>query len=343
MEKPKLLLTGYRAYGDWIYTSPVLPFLFEKYYVFCDMNLKGEHLFFDDPRFAGKAIFIFEDKPVEQFARLAEERKIKMREQVKPDFEIDLIGTLEGACIARREQQEYNRPVGDRRVIYGSNGFYDAIFKRCGVELPLALNLEGLWIPRELEEWGLKWRAQLGDKFAVTIATNGSSIHKVFRNWRSLVDRILEKYDDAIVYLSGDDEKSLSAYKHERVRVLSHKSVPFKQAMYMMKYMDLVIGPETGLLVAAGMWGTPKMMLMSASSVWQANQYTRNDFSFQLPVPCSPCHLSVFELADCENVAKDGLEAMPLCVKRFPIDMIMDRVNYIYHGVRKTHKELVNV
>lgn len=335
MSKPKLLLTAYRAYGDFIYSSPVLPYLFEKYDVFCDMNLKGDHLFHDDPRFAGKAVFIFENKPTEEFDRLAAERRVAMREQVKPDVEIDLNGTLEGACIARREQPEYHRPVGDRRVIFGSNGFYDAVFKRCGVPLPDALDLEGLWFPPELLDWGVRFNRAHKDQFVVLIPIKGSSIHKNFRNWKEVVLDIVGAYPDALVYLTGDDKALAGDFTHPRVKMLFSDSMPIKQAVLLTKHVDMVIGPETGLLVAAGMWGTPKVMMTSASSVWQVAQYSRNDFSFQLPWPCSPCHLSVFNIGDCETPMNLEGEVIPSCVSWFPTDQIMRRVNYVHEHLRR--------
>lgn len=335
MSKPKLLLTGFRAYGDWIFTSAVLPYMFEKYDVYCDMNLKGDHLFHDDPRFTKKAVFIFEDKPLEDFERLSNERKIAMREQVKPDVEIDLSGTLEGACIARREQPESKLPVGDRRVVYGSNGFYDMIFKRCGIPLPDALNLEGLWFPDELIVWAEKWRQKHEGKFVIMIPIKGSSIHKHFRNWKEVVLDILGKYPEALIYLTGDEKDLVGDFTHPQVKMLFSDRVPMKQMVLLTKYVDMMIGPETGLMVAAGMWGTPKVMMMSASSVWQANQYQRNDFSFQLPWACSPCHLSVFEIGDCETPMEENGEKFPSCVHWFPTNQIMRRVDYVYEHLRR--------
>lgn len=335
LEKKKLLLTGYRAYGDWIYACPVLPYLFEKYDVYCDMNIKGDDLFHDDPRFKSKAVFVFENFPVEEYHDRALKRLDEMREQIKPDVEINLNGSLESACIARREQPEFNSPVGDRRVIFGSNGFYDAVFKKCGMELPNPLNLEGLYFPPELIKWAEEWRERNADKFVMIIPVKGSSVHKHFRNWKEVVTAILDKYGDAVIYLCGDDKSLIGDFTHERVRDLFYPRLPFKQAVLMTKYADMVVGPETGIMAAAGMWGTPKVMMTSASSVWQVAQYTRNDFSFQLPVPCSPCHLSVYEINDCENVVEDGQERIPACVRQFPVDMIMSRVEYVYKNLRK--------
>ncbi len=335
MPKPKLLLIAYRAYGDFIYSSPVLPYLFDKYDVYLETNCKGDDLFHDDPRFKQKAVFVFEQYPANEFSSRCEERFKLIRKQINPDVEINLNGTLEVACIARREQPEYHYPVGDRRVVFGSNAFYDAVFRRCGMETPNPLNLEGLYFPEEIATWAKQWREKHAGKFIVFVPIHGSSIHKVFRNWRNVVQRILDQYDDAFVYLIGDNKEKVSDFKHERVRGLFHPDLPFKQTVLMTKYADLVIGPETGIMVAAGMWGTPKIMVTSASSVWQVAQYTRNDFSFQAPVACSPCHLSVFDINDCQNVIEYKAERIPACVKEFSEEMILERTSFVYRNLRR--------
>jgi ADP-heptose:LPS heptosyltransferase len=335
VEKKKLLLVGYRAFGDWIYSCPVLPYLFEKYDVYGEMNFKGEELFHDDLRFKAKAYFYFESIPKEEYAQKAQERLDRVRDQVKPDVEINLNGSLEAACIARREQPEFNAPIGDRRVIFGSNGFYDSVFKRCGMETPNPINLEGLYYPPEIIKWAEDWREKNSDKFIIIMPVNGSSVHKRFRNWKEVATKILDTYQDSVIYLAGDNADVVKGFSHPRVRYLFWPSLPIKQTFLMTKYADMVIGPETGVMAAAGMWGTPKIMMTSASSVWQVAQYSRNDFSFQLPVACSPCPLSVYQIDDCENVIDADQERIPACVREFPVGMIMDRVDYVYRKLRK--------
>lgn len=333
MSKKKLLLTGYRAFGDWIYASAALPYLFDQYDVYCDMNLKGDSLFHDDPRFAEKAVFVFENQPPSEYARLISEREALMREQISPDAEINLNGTLEWACVARKEQEAFYYPVGSRRVVYGGNGFYDAIFDRCGMQTPNPLRLsEGLWFPPELEASARAWREKFKGRFIIIIPVSGSCIHKKFRNFVQVCEALLKKYDDALIYLCGDTKDF--GYSHDRVKCWFAENMPIKQVMLGIKHANLCIGPETGLMVAAGMWGTPKIMINSASSVWQTSQYQLNDFSFQAQMACSPCHLSVFEPTDCENIKQVGGEKIPACSIEFPLETILERAEYVYRNLQ---------
>lgn len=335
MDKPKLLLIGYRAYGDWIYTAPVLPLLFDKYDVYAEMNFKGEELFGDDPRFKEKNYFYFETVKPEEVNTIGDQREKDLIERIKPDKVINLNGTLELTCIARREQSEFFRPVGDRRVIFGGNGFYDAVFNRCELEVPNPLNLEGLYFQPDHIRWAQEWSWKNEGKFVIMLCMNGSSIHKKFWNWQNVVEALLDRYPEALIYLMGDDAKVVGDFKHDRVRPAFFPTLNFKQCVLMTKYVDVVIGPETGIMVAAGMHGTPKIMACSASSVWQTTQYQRNDFSFQLPVACSPCHLSVFEPEDCENIVEVENRKTPACVKFLPADLIIERCDYVYRHLRR--------
>jgi hypothetical protein len=101
-KKPKLLLIGWRAYGDWLYASPSLPQLFEKYDVHLETNTKGKDLFYDDPRFLSKSYFEVGRYPKEKQLQAAEERWAELERQIKPDKTINLWQSLEVECICER-------------------------------------------------------------------------------------------------------------------------------------------------------------------------------------------------------------------------------------------------
>lgn len=337
--KEKLLLIGYRAWGDWIYASPVIPILTEKYDVYLEINRKGHCLFGDDPRFKQIAVFAeFEGKAQDEYPDLFAKRWAEIREQVKPDVEINLNGTCEVTCIGERFQDEFYWPVGERRSWYGPNGFYDAVFRRCGISMDQPISLMGLYFDEEQEAHVKAWREKYKDNFVVILPIAGSTAQKIFHNYRDVAEAILDKYPDAVIYMAGDDACSDYVPQHERVKNICGNRLPFKQAVHMTKYADMVLGPETGLLAAAGMFGTPKVILATTSSVWQMTQYQKNDFSIQAPVPCSPCHRAIYFEADCETPVRDqdGKFQATACSKMFGVDNIMPRVDYVYRNLRKT-------
>jgi len=163
----------------------------------------------------------------------------------------------------------------------------------------------------------------------------GSCSHKVYPDMEKLSYKILDEYPSAHIYLTGEPALQEHAWEHDRIHHVFN--VPIKQVFLMTKYADLVIGPETGTMVAAGMWGTPKVQLCTASSVFQCTQYHKNDYSIQSNVKCSPCHRAMYNYEDCENMIKigrdyDGKELFyPACVFGFDINYILGVTEKVYN------------
>lgn len=336
--KKKLLLIAYRAIGDFIYTAPMLPYLFEKFDVHLECTEKVLSLVHDDPRFTSVTVFPYPQvSSMEERERLVQERWKHVRELVKADAELNLNGTLEAACIAEKWQDEFNWPVGERRVRYGVNGFYDAIWARLGTLVPRPFDTTGLYFTEKYEGWVKGWRKHHEGKFLVMIPMAGTTAQKKFYGAVDLARRIVDKYSDAVVFLTGDQTDE-APKDHDRIRVISSGSFPIKQVVLMAREVDMVIGPETSLLVAAGMWGTPKVFLATTSSVYQMTQYQKNDFSIQAPIWCSPCHRAIYEDTDCESMVRDseGKALYPACTKLFDLNEIMKRVDHVYVNLRKS-------
>lgn len=335
--KKKLLLIGYRAWGDWLYASPIIPILTEMYDVYLETNVKGWLLFHDDTRFKQIAVYReFEKHTRDKYEEMFAKRWAEIRETIKPDLEINLNGTCEVKCIGEVFQEEFFWPVGERRAYYGAHGFYDAVFERAGLVKPDPINLQGIMFHEDQEEHVQAWRNKFKENFVVVIPIAGSTAQKIFHNFKELVNAILAKYESAVIYLAGDETCEQYVPDHPRVKSMCGSRVDFKQAVHMMKYADMVIGPETGLLVAAGMFGTPKVILATTSSVWQMTQYQKNDFSLQAPIHCSPCHRAIYFTEDCESPIndKDGNFNATSCSKMFRIEDIMQRVDHVYSNLK---------
>lgn len=330
--KPKLFLRAYRAFGDFIYTAPVLPFLFEKYDVYIDCSAKVWHLISDDPRFKEIAIFVFENFKKEDYDKEFNKRYAECVARIQPDKVIDLNGTIELSCIAEVEQPEFHYPVGDRRVVFGSTSFYQAIFAKCEIEMPIQFDTRGLYFDDEQEAWAAGWAKRNAGKFLVTIPFSGSTSQKRFPNWKEITDRILERYPEAIVYLAGEESAHELVPVHNRIRSMCGGRATIKQIVHLMKYMSCVVGPETFILAAAGMWGTPKIMYATASSVYQLTHLQRNDFSFQAPIWCSPCHRAIYKPTACETHLYDdqGEPLYPACTTKVRTEDVMNRIDKIY-------------
>lgn len=324
-------MIGYRAYGDWLYTVPILTQLFDKYEVHAEINQKGYELFHDDPRFTSLTVCEFEKYPQERLEGLLKERWAKIESELKPDKVLNLWRTLETECIAERYMDEFFEDVETRRNIFGEKLFYDAIINRClesGIDINIK-SLEGLYFTGEQIEWAEDWRKSHVNDFVIIMPIAGSCMHKVWPGMPKFTYDILSRYPNAYIYLCGDPSVSHAQWDHPRI-IKTCEDTPIKQIVLMAKYADYVIGGETGVVVAAGMWGTPKTMLCTASSIKQCCDKQTNDYSVQSSAPCSPCHRAVYTSADCEMMVKQGEDYYPFCIDGFNYDDLIDTVKKIY-------------
>lgn len=333
--REKLLLIAYRAYGDWLYTVPVLPFLFEKYDVHLECNNKVYGLVYDDPRFSGITMFDVnasvqhakanKDFDLDEFTQ----KRIKnVMEEVKPDKVCDLSNTLERKCMAMRDQEVFFSDVESRRDTLGKISFYDAVFDHVGFKAE-NINLDGMWFSDEQLKSVVAWREKHKAQFIVMLQAVGSCIQKFYPDTVELVRHIVGKYHNAYVYITGEEGAIEGDFEHPRVINLCGK-LPIKQAVLMTKYADYVFGPETGVLVAAGMFGTHKTMLCTSTSIKQACSYHKNDHSLQSSVECSPCHKGIYTEGDCDKIVRQDGDVYSGCVHGFKKKEIYDIIERVY-------------
>lgn len=334
--KKKVLIFAYRAYGDWVYTLPALNVLFDnpELELYIDLNWKGFQLFQNDPRFHQISLFQFEQCKPEELAEDTKNHYQALIDQVKPDIIYNFNNSLEKYCIVDRSQPLFHEPLGARRMQLGDKNFYDAVFNVSGIPRPSKLKLDGLHFTPEELEIGEVWRKEHAEQFILIVPIAGSGSHKIFYEGPEFIEWVVNSHPDVVVYVTGNKE-DFDEIKVKSDRVFNACSnINIKQAMFMTKYADMVIGAENGVTVAAGMWGTPKIMLCTASSVYQCTGYTDNDFSIQAMSHCSPCHRSIYVGEDCQNHHKqpDGSSIHPECIFRFNLDDIKERFEHVYNA-----------
>jgi hypothetical protein len=98
--------------------------------------------------------------------------------------------------------------------------------------------------------------------------------------------------------------------------------------MLMAKYASLVIGAESGLMVASTLLGAPTVQLMTAASLKNHGGDFVNDYSLQSPAPCSPCHKGPYDYIGCPKFQHLGSQ-YPVCVK-FEPEIILARMEQVY-------------
>lgn len=331
----KLLLIGYRGYGDWLYAVPALPALFKQYDIHLETSNRGWELFHDDPRFVSKSLFdadelMFQaltDSSIDNM-KIVEERWQAVEDKVKPDKVINLFRTIETKCVAEAWQPEYHLSTPERQAFFGSKDMYEQIFERCEIEFQ-GIDTDGLYFTQSQIKWAEKWRKNHKNQFIIMIPIEGSAICKKNLYMKDLVYNILNEYPDVVIYLMAGKRKDESEWSHERL-FKSFGYASFKQAVLMTKYADMVIGVETGLQAAAGLWGTPKIQFCTMSSVEQLCRHHDNDYSIQADCECSPCHKMINSVYDCDNAVITDYKIHPLCITQLDEGRIFSVINHVF-------------
>lgn len=336
MKKPKLLIIAYRAWGDWLYTCPIIPYLAEKYDLYLECNWKVYNLVSNDPRFKWVSYFLYERYPQHKWGQLFEERWKKLETDLKPDRVLNLNGSLEVECITQWLQPEHEWPLDKKRKVFGARNFYDAVFKRCQLDIPEKLKIDEIYYSQDEIDIVEKWHKRTKDKFKILMPMTGSTSQKVLHSWKEWSNYFVQRYPNAVVYLVGDHrcQKSVNDANitHPRIKNICGLDAPIKQIFLMTKYADYVIGPETGVVVSAGMWGVPKTMLCTTSSTYQCTKYHKNDHSIQSPMACSPCFSAIYHIEDCREMYGDLKKKIhyPACSKSFDIKRVVPFIDEQY-------------
>ncbi len=310
--------------------SAVLPFLFKRYdSVSMELNMKGCELFWDDPRI--EYLHLFEPRffPESEATQKALEHWDECP-KLYPDHEIlNFFQAIEGKCVVYDWHPDSLLPADERRAKFCCN-HYESHFEMAGIEMPAGwMHHETIFFDRDEEDKVLRWRGRDKGFFSLILALGGSSIQKVFPTWmEGFAKRLIDEFPRIKVYLVGDRECSGETWEYERTVNLVDTGIGFKQALHMTKYADYVLGSETGLLVGAGMFGTPKTTLFTLTDKNQIVNYHENDFSLQSKTACSPCFTLAYSGKQCPKEPVYNL--FPLCTHEWDQDEILRLIETQY-------------
>lgn len=328
----KALIFRIGAYGDMIHLS-FLPHLlknkgFDK--VDVETGIKGFRILVNNPFIDNLGIYVSEltgDTKSRQTAdnplMLKKHLEILAMHYTKFFF---LGGTIESDILKMENQNDYYEPDWIRRDKYAHINYYDQTCIRTGYPDEVGKWQGEVYFTDEEHNAVEEYISKYKNKFIVLINVAGTSGHKQFVQAKEVAKKILDKYKDALIITTGGKEyedKNLKDLSDKRVRtIIGHQS--FRQALLLSKYVNCVIGMESGLMVGANMWGTPTIQLMTAASLENHTKYAKNDYSLQSPAYCSPCCKGPYQYIGCPM--KEGY---PLCIY-FDTDKILKQVEKIY-------------
>lgn len=322
--KPKksALIVRHGAYGDMIHVSHLPRLLKDNGYDLVGfstgkrgMNILKYNPFIDKFHFAE-----ISETTRAQGIRYFNDRVTYIGRDYDDIFNLNQL--IEVGALAGQQQREFYLDQETRNRMGGDN-YYDIATKAIGFK-QLCGNYRGELFFSESEEHVVaRTMLKYSNKFNVLVNLAGSSPHKAFIQANEVIELIMDKYEDVNVFTTGDEKAKDLGSKREGVIHLAGK-LPFRQVMLMAKYMNCVIGCESGMVVASSCFGVPTIQLLTAASKRNHVHYAENDYSLQSPARCSPCHKNPYDYWGCPT--KDNY---PLCV-HFDTNLILEKVEEIH-------------
>ena len=257
------------------------------------------------------------------------------------DRVINLSGTIEEALLAIKGRNlEYEWNDDERRAKYGNVNYYDHALKFAGFDLRKK-NGE-IFFSEEEEGIARIWRKTLEGRFVVIWALGGSGPHKRFPYAAMAMAEFARLHPEVLfITVGGHAEKLLELAADDDPNYM-HRSGRWgvRNTAIAVKYANLVIGPETGVLNMAGCFDTPKICMLSHSSWANLCKHWENDYSVQSRQKCSPCHKMIFSMKECPVNEQFKVSA---CAAEYDPSDIIPRMKEVFRKWRRANSTLVSL
>lgn len=145
--------------------------------------------------------------------------------------------------------------------------------------------------------------------YVVLIALSGSSVHKAYPHMDSVMAQLLLKWPDVRFIMVGDSICQMLEVGWENEPRVFRRSGKWsiRQTLAFAQTVDLVVGPETGVLNAVSSEDVAKVALLSHSSQENLTKHWVNTSAIEPEgVECFPCHKMHYGFATCNRDAETG-------------------------------------
>jgi ADP-heptose:LPS heptosyltransferase len=304
----------YGAFGDAIQASSILPGLKEQgYHVTFYTTPRAHAVLKHDPHI--DAFYIQDTDQVPNVAL----PEFWAWEAKKYDKWINLSESVEGVLLALPGRANHEWPVTLRRKMLGGTNYIE--FAHDLAQVP-AKPAPKFYSTEEERAWAKKERARIGGDFLVMYSCAGSSVHKVWPWMDSLFARILLRYPTARILTVGDEMSQLleQGWEQESRVVRMSGKYTIRQSMALLDVVDMLIGPETGMLNAAGHMSVPKVLMLSHSSHANLSRDWRNCAVVEPEnTHCYPCHRLHYSFEHCN---RDESTGTALCASNTSLERV---------------------
>jgi len=325
--------------GDHIFVSPVVRYLKN---MGCEIvystTERGREIVKHDPNI--DELIFTPDASVDD-VRAYWDEEIK---RVGADKVVNFSESIEVSLLKHPLDPKYNLPKYERLKECDVNAF-DQSFLWAGID-PNKLTAEEkrpilYYTPEEVERVekffdlydGLGWNVEPRKKMVVMWCLSGSGPQKVYPFTMSVMIRMLEKYEDLYFLTVGDEVCQLLEVDKE-AHPLANRIIDcagkwsVRETMLATKYAQVVVAPETGVLVASGQYQTPKVGILSSITRNHVTKYFENDYTLEAEnVSCSPCFKLIYEKFQCPL----HYSGATLCMgEGYTTDRIINRIEEVF-------------
>lgn len=314
----------YGGFGDMIQASSILPRLKDEGYHITFMTTpRGYQIIRKDPHIDD---FVIQDDDQVPMEELHDYWQVW---QKKFDRFICLTESVEANLLVMPYRVYYGWPSEARHLMCDVN-YLQMVHTIAGVDLPPRPR----FYPTARESKKARKYRETIKSPVLLWAIDGSSVHKHWPYMHNAMARILTHTDFNIV-LVGNELSSLleQGWEDERRVIKTCGKWSIRQTLAFVEQCDMVIGPETGVLNAAGMLDMPKIIFLSHSSEKNLAKYYRNTISLSPSkddCPCYPCHKLIYGWKDC---VRDDTGA--LCQTKITLDVFWEA---FYHHCKLLSK-----
>lgn len=326
MPLKKCLLIRLGGIGDLLFFTPVLKYLVRDGYSI-DINCKanGKAVFKNNP-YVNKLIIHDESIKIEGIE--------EHWEQLSKGYDkvINYSGSIETSLLVDDENEKF---FGDKEKRQTDVNYYDEMFRLAGYDIKG--KLPELYLDNKERKWIKEKRKSFRNNFVLLWSLSGSGIHKAWPYTEVAALEMLDKYPEMIIVTSGDDACRLLEWDHPRTISISGKT-SLREALLWTKVADLVIGPETGLLNAAGCWNTPKMIFYTHSKHENLSKYFKNAYPMQSYAECSPCYRMIRPSKQNPEAACNPIESAgraSACMVMIRPERVLSTVETIVNPVKR--------
>lgn len=249
----------YGAFGDLIQTSSIIAGLKKQgFHVTVFASPPGSDVILHDPHIDRLVLFGKDQVPNADLGNFWKWQSKKF------DRFVNLSESVEGSLLAMNGRIQYEWTPAARHMMMNLN-YMEFSHSIAGV--PHDLQVKFYPLPEE-KVWARKQREAMKYDVVLMWSLAGSAVHKTWAGLDNVIASILVQFPNvAIMLVGGFEAKILEQGWENEPRVYSTcGKFTIRQTFAMLNEVDLVIGPETGVLNAACCMDMPKVLFLSHST-----------------------------------------------------------------------------